>query len=250
LRGNFRAALGDYEFIAKKDAAAITRDVAHTYIATLGALGGDAYLQRSLTICLQNLFYNTSRGLHHAALGFRVALAHILRKTGMLDAAEATLDQVLSDILKFGCSERSYLAFLLEAGRVVSQSPQRVARAYAAYLRPCLDRAVSHRYLRTAGISLMEAERCLHTLLEHLQSSAESSEGVRKMLVDAPAMEFISRRAEVDPRYAFGAAEVETWLPRLATAAAVTKELEGLAAVKASLITIKDPPVLLEQAAL
>jgi tetratricopeptide (TPR) repeat protein len=245
LRGDFLSALQTYELIAAKGPAAIVRDVAHTYIATLGALGGAAHLQRGLTICLQNLFHNSSSGLHHEALGFRVALAHLLRKTGTLDAAEATLDQVLYDILQFGCSERTYLAFLLEAGRVVLSTPQRAARAYAAYLRPCLERAISLGYVRAAKTAGKEAERCLVTLLKRLQNSpGESSEEVRKLLVDARAIAFVSRRPEVDPRYSFGATQVETWLPRLATVAAVTIELAGLGSVKSQLDAINDQSVL------
>lgn len=149
----------------------------------------------------------------------------------MLSAAEATLDQVLVDILQFGCSERSYLAFMLEAGRVVSQSPQRVARAYAAYLRPCLDRAVSLGYLRTARSALVHAERCLRTLMVHLSSEpGDSASSVRDMLVDENRIDFVSRRPDIDPRYGFGAAQVEAWLPRLRTLEAVAAELAEISA--------------------
>jgi len=249
LRGHVDEARQTYEGIAKDDASAIARDVAHTYIATLGALGGDVYLQRALTICLQNLFHNSSQGQHHAALGFRVALAHLLRKKQMLDAAETTLDQVLNDILKFGCSERTYLSFLLEAGRIVSQYPDRVARAYAAYLRPCLDRAASLGYVRTGHIALVEAERCLHVLLAFLNTPlGASSETIRKLLTDARAVNFVSRRPEVDPRYGFGPAQVEAWLPRLATAAAIEKELEGMAVARMALEALRRPKGLSAQA--
>ena len=240
LRGNLHDARETYEEMAKKDPSSISREIAHTYIATLGALGGDAYLQRAFTICLQNLFHNSSQGQHHTALGFRVALAHLMRRFKMLDAAEATLDQVSYDLSKFGCSERTYLAFLLEAGRIVSQYPERAARAYAAYLRPCADRAASLGYSRTAGKALEEAERCLRSLLVQVGTpQGLTSERVRKMLLDERAVNQVSRKPKVDPRFGFGRAQVEAWLPRLATATAIEKELEGMAAVRASLDALR-----------
>ncbi|MFG6464151.1 hypothetical protein ACG04Q_21460 [Roseateles sp. DXS20W] len=236
LRREFTSAIETYEKIATDDPAAITRDVAHAYIATLGALGTDEYLQRALTVCLQSLFHHSSSGQHHTALGFRIAFAHLLRKTRMLDAAEATLDQVQYDILKEGCSERTYLAFLLEAGRIVAEDPRRVARAYAAYLRPCLDRAVSLGYVRTAETALEKARRCLEALRDLLSSlPGEPSEHVRMMLFDARGSKLISRRPVVDPRYAFGSAQVEAWLPRLSSAGAIERELEELASMERKL---------------
>lgn len=236
FRGDFAGALQTYESLAKEDPSAIARDVAHFYIATLGAIGRTDYLQRALTICLQSLFLNSSLGQHHEALGFRVALAHTLRKNKMLDAAEATLDQVLYDIRKFGCAERTYLSFLLEAGRIVSNYPERVPRAYAAYLRPCLDRAFSFGYVRTARIAMNCVDDCLNQLLARFKSFPDlSPEDIRRMLMDERAPTPVSHELEVDPRYGFGQTQVEAWLLRLATPSAIENELNELDSIRTKL---------------
>ncbi len=170
LSGKPEEALAILERIKATNPRAIARDVAHTYIATLGALaardtlGGRERLHQAMALCIQNLFDNTSPGLHHGALGFRVSLGHLFRKLDMLDVAEVTLDQVCRDVQLYGCSERTYLAILLEAGRIVL-AQGRPARAYAAYLRPCLDRARSCGHQRKARAALFYARQCIEQLL-------------------------------------------------------------------------------------
>jgi tetratricopeptide (TPR) repeat protein len=232
LRDDHASALEIYDQLAARSPGSIRRDIAHTYIATLGAIGGETCLQRAMTLCVLNVFDNTSRGQHHSALGFRVALGHLFRKSGMNGVAEATLDQVQADILQFGCSERTYLALLLEAGRIVSLKPSGCARAYAAYLRPCYDRSRSCGYARTARIA-REAARLCRTQLLAMFDAAEGATlpDVETMLGGSSHWPLASVHTDIDPRYALGSDLSERWLPKLQTRAAIEQQLQEIAAV-------------------
>jgi hypothetical protein len=229
LRADHASALAIYDQLAARSPGSVRRDIAHTYIATLGAIGGETYLQRAMTLCILNVFDNTSRGQHHSALGFRVALGHLFRKSGMNGVAEATLDQVQADILQFGCSERTYLAFLLEAGRIVSLKPAGCARAYAAYLRPCYDRSLSCGFSRTARIAREAARACLMRLLDIFDAaSGGAPPDVAAMLGGSSHWPQASVRTDIDPRYALGTDLSERWLPKLQTRAAIEQQLQEL----------------------
>lgn len=230
LSGNLDDALAILERIQATNPRAMARDVAHTYIATLGALGGAQRLHKAMTLCMQNLFDNTSGGLHHGALGFRVSLGHLFRKLDMLDVAEVTLDQVCRDVQLYGCSERTYLAILLEAGRVVL-AQGRPARAYAAYLRPCLDRARSCGHQRKAVAALRYARLCIERLL------ADQASGL-PLDRDRLAVELKGRGEPPDPdrgqadgdAYAAGTHfPLDSWIDRLQGRPQLLAELEQLA---------------------
>lgn len=143
----------------------LKRDVAHYYIATISNIANrqvisdshkKALYDKAMSVCLSNLFENTSNQLHHEAIGFRISLAHLLRHQDQLEAAESCLDRVYIDIIKYGCSERTYIALLLEAGRLLARKGKYV-RAYAAYLGPCMDRAYHLGFKREALSAKKEA---------------------------------------------------------------------------------------------
>lgn len=140
---------------AKDDPAALKTghltepDLIHVQIAALESINDPTARKQALNICLKAMFKAFSDGNQHEALGYRISYAHILRKRGEVEAAETVMDQVHSDILKFGCSERTFLSFLLEAGRILMDNHHHV-RAYASYLRPCFERASSRGYGREA----------------------------------------------------------------------------------------------------
>jgi hypothetical protein len=87
----------------------------------------------ALQIASRRLWHYASKGEQHVALGFRISTAHLFRNMGKLKLAETWMDSVYMDILRYGCSERTYLAFLREAGRIV-RATDRPARAYAVYI--------------------------------------------------------------------------------------------------------------------
>lgn len=147
LEGRLDSAKSSY---SRLDRASLKRDIAHSYIACLMRSKDDGSTDLALKICTRNVFENTSRAQHHEALGFRVALAHIYRKLNMVQAAEECLELVKSDVLEFGCSERTYQSFLLEAGRNLLAQDDREVRAYMIYLRPCFERSVERGFCRVA----------------------------------------------------------------------------------------------------
>lgn len=138
------------EIYSHLEKSSLKRDIAHSYIAALMSSQESIHRDLATQICAKNIFENTSKAQHHEALGFRVALAHIFRKINMIGAAEECLDLVKSDISDFGCSERTYQAFLLEAGRNLLDQEDREVRAYVMYLRPCFTRSFERGFFRVA----------------------------------------------------------------------------------------------------
>lgn len=228
LRGSFQEALEHCQHIEQNSPTALVRDVAHTYISTLGSLGDRRSLELAMKICVRQLFENTSRGLHHEALGFRVALGHCFRKLGLVEAAEATLDGAYQDILQYGCSERTYLAMLLEAGRILHHQG-RFLRAYAAYLKPCLDRAQQRGCARTALHAHSYARECLNQLVKAVPGEGWSITQIATQLEGRGDYLQIKRCREIDPRYSYDPIAVERWLPRLKDRAALAQEMDALA---------------------
>ncbi|WP_133817926.1 hypothetical protein [Tahibacter aquaticus] len=230
LEGDLDGALQACMRIETVNPGAIGRDVAHTYIATLGALGGADRLTRATAICVRNVFDNTTRGLHHEALGFRVALGHAFRKLGMLDVAEVVLDQVYNDVQLYGCSERTYLALLLEAGRIVF-AQRRLARAYAAYLRPCFDRARSRGYVRHTEISRRYARMCLEKMLvEAAESSHSLSEGTLSVELHGRGgiQPNDGSTVDLDPSIPFDTFASDDWVARLCSVEGLQAELDQI----------------------
>ncbi|SOE97671.1 hypothetical protein SAMN05414139_10821 [Burkholderia sp. D7] len=224
LRGDIEGAIQIYRQIESQQGPSLVRDVAQTYIAALGATKRESDLRLAMSICIRNLFENTSHGLHHEALGFRVALGHLFRRLRMTDAAEATLDQVYHDILQYGCSERTFLAFLLEAGRTVAEQ-DRFARAYAAYLRPCLDRAQSRGYVRVAEAARRHCQHCLTRLRSTLLEEPEAEKVLHEQLVGRGNYLSVHTPAAIDPLYAYDVDASERWVGRLTTLAGLEREL-------------------------
>ena len=226
LEGNFKGALEVCERI-ERESDSIEREVAHVYIATLGELGEPEHLSRAMRVCVTKLFEYTSPGLQHEGLGFRVALGHLFRKLGMVDAAEATLDKVYSDVMRYGCSERTYLALLLEAGRTVMMQG-RLERAYAAYLRPCFDRATARGHTRVAEAARRYARSCIERLIQAGTDVPDQSD-LRACLQGRG--EYLVKKRQggmVDPQYSFEAVSIDRWVARLAGAHALAEELRQL----------------------
>ena len=117
-----------------------------------------------LARCMTAVLEASSTGRHHDAMGLKISQAILLRRRNLLLPGEAILDQVYSDILKFGCAERTFLRFLLEAGHnLIAQGYH--YRAFCVYLRRCQRRAAARGFAREeagarkAGILALEKAR-------------------------------------------------------------------------------------------
>lgn len=151
-----------------------------------------------------------STGLQHDAMGYKISLAHLLRKEGHLHRAELFLDSVNRDLLRFGSSERTYLAFLTEAGRLLLDT-ERPVRAYASYLQTGLIRAKSRSYFRELQTFKSLVERAFVEMLElnKLRGHESWSEYIDNELAD---QKFQNQQEEenmasgnaFDPVFAFG----------------------------------------------
>lgn len=233
LQGNIDSALEIYESLEKSNnETTISRDTAHVYIATLGSFTEKGKINKAMSICIKNLFENTSRGLHHEALGFRISLGHLYRKLEMLDVAETTLDQVYKDILQYGCSERTYISFLIEAGRIVF-TQKRYLRAYAAYFRPCFNRAMSRGYIRTAQIAFKHATECLSYLHSYInEANQDGINSNQELVVNGRGDYFNStRNSLIDPLYTYDICPIDSMkdcTERLQTKEGIDYELSEL----------------------
>ncbi|CAL4869694.1 hypothetical protein MMA231_03986 (plasmid) [Asticcacaulis sp. MM231] len=173
--------LYDYEF-TKYDQRPLRRDMAHILIAALTSIVDEEHVmqqntERAMQLCVKNLFESTSAGAQHDALGFRIAHAHLLRKKEMIKAADECLDGVHRDIYMYGCSERTYLSFLLEAGRNLL-TRKNGPRAYCIYFVPCLERAMARSLTREAQQARGYALQALRQIGQLYDGAPENPDAV------------------------------------------------------------------------
>ena len=122
-------------------------------------------LQEPLRLCMDGLLRASGEGMHHNAIGLRIALAAVNRDLGQFDLAERIMDQAHLDLLRFGGSERTFLAFLGEASRLLHVQG-RLLHGYATYLHPLIQRAHAKNFGREHQKALAHAEMVLSSLLE------------------------------------------------------------------------------------
>jgi hypothetical protein len=226
LNGHIDEALAVYQRIEKNfGESAITREIAHPYIAALGAKGKLAQARdlaiKKRAICYRNAFHNEE-------LGFRIAEAHAKRKLDSVDEAELLMDMIYEDILMNGCSERTYLAFLLEAGRLLI-TKGRYVRAYAGYLFLCYERARSLDNFRTARIALGHVIRCLENIPTEVAvpDNEQFATKVRK-LAAPPGYLKVRLRGRHDPRYNFDWLEPDRVIDSLESISSIKEHLDAL----------------------
>lgn len=143
----------------------------------------------ALELCVRALFRKSSDGFHHDAISYKIAFARLLRLRKHQKAAEAILDEVHVDIVANGCSERTYLAFLLEAAQVLMDD-NRPVRAYASYLRPCLRRTAALGFRREEGLARSLA-------IDALEGAASAAEAIG----EAEWRKVLKLEAEADKAY-------------------------------------------------
>lgn len=230
LSGKHHDALAIYRTPDVFPDSSIVRELAHIKIATLGQLDPEAYLDEAMQVCISNIFQCTSKGVHHDALGFRIALGHLFRRKGMVPVAETMMDQVYNDILQYGCSERTYLAFLLEAGRTVL-AQERYSRAYGGYLRPCADRAGSRGYARCARTARNKARIALEKIIEQRREyPGKESAWKERLRAELQARGDFAMKANLrlDPLFSFDLGAIEQWVQRLGSLENLQQEMDDL----------------------
>lgn len=189
----------------------------------------DDLRDQALKIASRRLWHFSSEGEQHAALGFRISSAHLFRNMGKNPLAETWMDSVYIDILRYGCSERTYLSFLREAGRIVREKKQ-PARAYAVYLKPAAIRAVSRGHARAAKVAFEEAMEALSEIEAEMDSFgdtwktrlAEELQEPKEFSEEADAE--IHDIVPADPLFSFDLLGGDEWSERLATREALAAE--------------------------
>jgi hypothetical protein len=184
------------------------------------------------------MLWAQSEGLHHQAMGFRIALARCFRRMGMLTSAETILDAVHNDLLRYGCSERTFLTFLNEAGRVLIGRGDPI-RAYATYLRPCIGRAKARGFRRDAEQAASAAREALKEIRDACEKHecgqgpsgtgwadvlATAKAGHRKLLADSEKI-YEGRPLGRDPLYAYAIADAEKIIDGLASCLDVDRHI-------------------------
>jgi hypothetical protein len=184
----------------------------------------------ALEKCLEAMLFAQSEGHHHQAMGYRIVLARCFRRMGRFTAAETVLDAVHYDLLRYGCSERTFLAFLNEAGRVLLALGDPI-RAYATYLRPCFSRAKARGFYREAEQAAAQAQHALERIRKSFLDcvakedsvgtswTARLEEAVSKhheLISEADGI-FSGGPFEKDPLFAYAIADAEGLITELSS---------------------------------
>ena len=187
-----------------------------------------------MALCFSALFRETSAGHHHEALGFRIALARILREQGNVIPAEHVLLSVQNDIYQFGCSERTYLSFLREAGRNLLDQGKAI-RAYHAYLRPCLLRALDRKFGRFVASTASLVQETLAEIKTARSTKTEEDWNfcIDQCLEDEKKHQKNSRRivqaiANLDPLFGYYSEGIETELHAFRKKGAINREIKTI----------------------
>jgi hypothetical protein len=200
-------------------------------------VGENSAASLALNRCLEAMLLAHSEGLNHQAMGFRIALARCFRRRGMLVTAETMLDAVHRDLLRYGCSERTFLAFLNEAGRVLHGLDDPI-RAYATYLRPCVSRAKAHGFRRDAEQASAQAidallevrRRCSENLAKEQSWVAVLDEAKAKHRSLVASVEEIAQDDLFgrDPLFAYAIADAERVIDDLDSCDAIDRHLSEI----------------------
>ncbi len=258
IEGHYDDAIAGFERLERVNARpTITSERAHAYIAALAAgadrASGDQdiiaphpLLDRAVSVCSANLLYCAFTKRSHEALGFGISMAHLMRRQGQVVAAEAALDQVYMDIIRYGCSERTYLEFLREAGRTLL-ARGKPARAYFAYLDPCIQRAKSNQMPRIALSACNAAIECLKMVISDITAPSFDTTAWRsRIATELTTPDFLqkvarpnqrARELSLDPHYSFDIHGADGKLDTLCDEAAIRAELKQVEDFKRTIRT-------------
>ena len=243
LAGHLSYLVGDHAAAAARLSKMRLKDLlryelAYPYIATLGAMGE---LEKARKYARAGRHRSAKRRYHHERLGYKIAFAHATRKLDRAQEAEEELDEVYDYILSEGCSERTYLAFLLEAGRVL-MAQGKSARAYYVYLRPCINRADSLGYIRNAEAALRHARKALEMIPSEIANCNHSDTFAEKLafrvrLGDENMPSGVDKYAA---KYAFRKFEPDRWYPLGSQESAIADQVAQLDEIAARILTAKE----------
>jgi hypothetical protein len=232
LDQNYDGALSKLNKLLADDISKADTEQLHLKIATLSTRKDN--LQEPMSLCFAALFRETSAGHHHEALGFRIALARILREQGNIVPAEHIMETVQDDIFKYGCSERTYLSFLREGGRNLLDQGKAI-RAYLAYLRPCLFRARDRkfgRFVETTSSLVQETMAGIKTArAKHSEEDWNSC--IDQCVMDERKQQKNSRRkiqaiANLDPLFGYYSEDIEFEIESFRKEGAINAEIETI----------------------
>ncbi len=185
-------------------------EVTQLLIAARARCNEDSARQAAYNVCLPSFLDSASNGMNHDAMGYKISMAHLLRKDGHYHRAELFLDSVNKDLLRHGCSERTYLAFLMEAGRLLLETARPV-RAYASYLNTAIVRAKARGFHRETQTLKSLVEACFEEMdMRHRTLGIEAWEEYIESELRAQASQ--NKREEInlgagnsnDPVFAYG----------------------------------------------
>lgn len=207
-------------------------DLLHLEVALISIVEQDP--AKALFISARAAFRSATEGRLHEAIGFRVATAHAYRKMGRSELSEKILDDVLDDILNYGCSERTLLNVCLEAGRVMIDRDKPI-RSYASYLRPCALRATERGFRRYAVAAARYAIEAL-TQVKKRQAEKDEDEWLLEVYTamdeetahqkkDLPRAEDIY---EVDPLFGYLLEESSDVIKRLSFSNKIEEEIQKM----------------------
>jgi tetratricopeptide (TPR) repeat protein len=246
VEGNFDVAEAFLNFNHDEiDDVDLSVDASHYLVATLGgkaevmaqskgpSLADEVAIvemrDKALQIASRRLWEFVSAGEQHVALGFRISIAHLFRNMGKYSLAETWMDSIYIDILRYGCSERTYLSFLREAGRIVFAT-DRPARAYAAYLKPAAIRAASRGYVRAATVAAKEAHLALEAILKLIDENGNDwATRLTEELRENEALSLESNTemhdfVPTDPLFSFDLLSGAEWIEKLQDRNTVSEE--------------------------
>ncbi|QTG17318.1 hypothetical protein G6M86_28975 (plasmid) [Agrobacterium tumefaciens] len=212
-------------------------DLIHFKIASMMKSDDPQMQEEAFATCLGAVVDHGTRGQHHDALGFRVSLGHMFRAQKRYALAEDVLGSVHKYILKYGCSERTNLAFLVEAGRLLSDQG-RMVRAYATYLRIAFLRAAARGFVRDRETAFAHARAALLEIRKGANDRENTAVGSWRFELDKARREDDEYRERDmpkshgefarDPLFGYSIAEVEETFARLEQLSGIDSEIEWL----------------------
>ena len=237
LKKDYKGALRKIRNIEQKEAlrGLTVSDSAllHLKVATLSQW--PEYRDDALAEATIAAMRNSTDGHQHEAIGFRVAVAHSFRRSGRPDLGERFLDDIMSDLLKNGSSERTLLSTSMEAGRtlIALGEPVKLLRGYASYIRPCVGRAHEKGFRRYALNGSKHAIAVLKQLKEMIHNNRDEEwselvdnavkEESRYVQRDRPKSDHFF---EVDPLFGYFLDESSEVISSLSSSEGIAKELE------------------------
>lgn len=205
-------------------------DLIHTRIRALANI--EKTSSQAMSETMAAVFRASADGFQHEALGYRVLLARLFRQRGELSVAEQLLDDIQRDILLYGCSERTYLDMLYEAGRTLCAMNKHI-RAYASYFRPLLVRSRSRGFSRFVDLATRHSKVVVELVkATHVRMTGEEWDEVIQLIKGEEEKhvnkEKLGREGilEVDPLFGYYISGSQDVIEQFRTVEGIDEEFE------------------------